>query len=267
MAIAATAVSGDGERVPIVGSAAPMVTSATGAKTQVKPRPRSSSPVVKAATRVTPASLLAVRLDREPGRLEVREVGGDVAEVGDVAALLVDADHRRERTSVLRGSLGDGGVHGEDLRLVEDVAGGDRDPGEVQVAHEGGRLLGVGAVVATDDDLPGQLLGGPVGHERTGLLDLTDGGTPRRRGVRVDRLLRLLGDGRLVLDGRCGRRRGPVRGRFVRTHPELGAPAHEQHAGDGGCGQGQGRRTHSGEATGDRGADPKRQAAASWSEA
>jgi hypothetical protein len=51
VALAAMAGSSLAERVPIVGSAAPMVTSATGANTQVKPRSRSSSPVAYAAWR------------------------------------------------------------------------------------------------------------------------------------------------------------------------------------------------------------------------
>ncbi|GAA2013005.1 hypothetical protein GCM10009719_24430 [Nocardioides kribbensis] len=43
----------DGEREPMVGSPAPIVTSATGAKTQVKPRPRSSMASASAAARTT----------------------------------------------------------------------------------------------------------------------------------------------------------------------------------------------------------------------
>ena len=53
VASAARAGSEEGDRLPIVGSAAPMVTSATGAKTQVKPSCRSSRAVDRAASVTT----------------------------------------------------------------------------------------------------------------------------------------------------------------------------------------------------------------------
>ena len=56
---AATAGKPEAERVPITGSAGPRVTSATGASTEVKPRPRISRAPARAARRVSCGSRAA----------------------------------------------------------------------------------------------------------------------------------------------------------------------------------------------------------------
>ncbi len=55
-AAATSSGSSEGEREPIVGSWGPIVTSASGANTQVNPRPRSCSPVADAASVTTAAA-------------------------------------------------------------------------------------------------------------------------------------------------------------------------------------------------------------------
>ena len=152
-----------------------------------------------------PSADARVGLDRQARGLEVREVGGDAAQVGDVAALLVDADHRREVAAVGGGSVGQRGGHREDLVAVGDVVGGDRDAGEVQVAHHRGRLGGVVAVEAPDDHAAGELLGCPAADELLRLLELADRRAPRGRRVRV--LGRLRGGRRLRRSRGLGRAR------------------------------------------------------------
>ncbi len=56
---AATRGKPEAERVPMTGSAGPRVTSATGASTEVKPRPRISRPLAAAVRRVRAGSRAA----------------------------------------------------------------------------------------------------------------------------------------------------------------------------------------------------------------
>ena len=91
------------------------MTSATGAKTQVKPRLPQLEPGRRRRLARDPATEARVRLDGQPGGLEVGELGRDAAQVGDVAALLVDADHRRKSRPSSCGSLRQGGRRREHL--------------------------------------------------------------------------------------------------------------------------------------------------------
>nr|WP_257953983.1 hypothetical protein [Nocardioides sp. B-3] len=140
----------------------------------MKPSSRSSSPVAYAAPAHHFPARLAVRRDRVAGRVEGRELGGDATQVRHVATLPVHTEHGRVAAAVVDGGLCQCGGHLADLRLVDNVAVGDRDAGEVLVAQHGRDLGRVGAEIATHDDLTCQLLAGHVGHDRLRLLELAD---------------------------------------------------------------------------------------------
>ena len=136
----------EADRDPIVGSPGPDVTSASGAKSTVKPSPRSS------AAPAAYASCVSARVTSGAGAHEGREPGRRAAQPLDDATLLVDAEEERPRAGDLAGQRP---VDGPDLLGRGHVGTEGDHASEVQVADHPHR--GVGPLPVGDDDLTGEV--------------------------------------------------------------------------------------------------------------
>ena len=131
-----------------------------------------------------------------------------------------------------RHGLADRRRGGQDLLAVHDVVVGHADSRQVQVAHQRAGLLGVGALVAADDDLARQLFGGPPGDQRLRLGQLAGRRAPGQDLVGVRRVGAGLG-GRLRRRVGRGRRgagvAGPRQARARDRRPHGHAHHHGEH--------------------------------------
>ena len=157
----------DGDRDPIVGSAAPIVTSATGAKTHVKPR---LAQLQRGGTgRLRPTLLARLALRRQPHR-HLANGGNSVAmprrcETTPPSSSSTPMTAGQSRPSAACARVTAAVVARTCPRLGH-VGRGDAHAGEVVLADEIRGLLRGGAVVAADDDLTGQLRRLPAGGSR-----------------------------------------------------------------------------------------------------
>ena len=217
----------EADRDPIVGSPGPDVTSASGAKSTVKPSPRSS------AAPAAYASCVSAGVTSGAGAHEGREPGRRAAQPLDHAALLVDAEEERPLAGDLAGQRP---VDGPDLLGRGDVGAEGDHAAEVQVADHPHR--GVGPLPVGDDDLPGEVGQphpaddprrpvqlGPVGTPALGQPELL---RRRRRDGRRARGGRALG-GPLLVPARVL----PVARGQRRDEHEGGSEAHQGRGGAG----------------------------------